>query len=659
MSYAAASDRHGADDRGIVSGFLNTCSRAEAETGRAVTKRGSRETDLGGHGGEGGEGATQMRFALACRAMTTRILRAALAVAMLALLCGAPSAAAKGSKDFTLTILHNNDGESSLLNAGTGLEDFGGIARFETVVERLRSQAKRGKGRHTKGKRGVVTLSSGDNFLAGPEWNASLDKGVPFYDSIALRRVGYDALTLGNHDFDFGPDVLADFIEGFGRRPPKFLSANLDFDAEPALAALEDEGVIVPSTVVKTRGERIGVVGATTPLLAVISSPGGVGIDPDVAARVQEQVDRLTRRGVNKIILSSHLQDVNEDIALAEQLENVDVMIAGGGDEILANPGDLLVPGDEPQGPYPLDATDADGGTVPVVTTAGNYKYVGRLVVRFDRRGRLTDVGGQSGPVRVSGIAPDAVAPDRFIQRNVVEPIQAFVAEMRNTVIGQTEVILDGERTELRTMETNLGALMGDAILWEAQRQAAAFGVDAPQVSLQNGGGIRLEGDLPSAADPTLPAPITEFNTLEIASFPNFVSVVEDVTPAKLLELLEHGVAAYPAVNGRFPHVAGMSVRFNPAAPAGDRVTSITLTDGTPIVAGGNVVAGAAAVDMATIDFLPRQNGDGYPFNGLPFTTVGRTYQQALSAYIQEGLGGLVTAAQYPRTGLNRVTPNG
>jgi 2',3'-cyclic-nucleotide 2'-phosphodiesterase (5'-nucleotidase family) len=598
--------------------------------------------------------------------MMMRTLRAALALAALALLAGAPAAAADGrGHGFKLTILHNNDGESRLLDAGPGLEQFGGVARFESVMDRLQDEALRGERRRgdddddddDRRAGGLVTLSSGDNFLAGPVLNASLAKGVPFYDSIALRKVEYDALTLGNHDFDFGPNVLADFITGFGRRSPEFLSANLTFDGEPALAELEDDGVIAPSIVVKTRGERVGVVGATTPLLAAISSPGNVGIDPDVAARVQEQVDRLTRRGVDKIIVSSHLQDVNEDRALATMLEDVDVMIAGGGDEILANPGDLLVPGDDPQAPYPILATDAEGRSVPVVTTGGHYKYVGRLVARFDRRGRVVEIGDESGPVRVSGTAPDAVAPDRDIQRQVIEPIQAFIAELANTVIGQTDVILDGERSELRTRETNLGALMADALLWEGQRQAPAFGVDTPQVALQNAGGIRLEGDLPGGTNPTLPAPITELNTLQIASFANFVSVVEDITPAKLEQLMEHGVAALPAANGRFPQVAGMSVKIDPAAPAGNRVLSITLSDGTKIVEAGALVPGAPTVDMATIDFLPRQNGDEYPFGGLPFTTLGRTYQQALSAYIQEGLGGNVTAAQYPRTGLNRVSP--
>jgi 5'-nucleotidase len=318
-------------------------------------------------------------------------------------------------------VLHNNDGESRLLSAGTGeLADFGGVARFATVVDNLRAEAEARQGR-----RASILLSSGDNFLAGPEFNASLDKGVPYYDSLALSLIGYDAMAIGNHEFDFGPDVLADFIQGFTPRPP-FVSANLDFRREPRLQALVDQGTIVKSVVLQERGMPIGIVGATTPLLPAISSPRNVVVDPAVAAAIQGQIDRLRAQRVQIIIVISHLQDVNQDLELAKQLRGVDIMIAGGGDELLANAGDLLVPGDtfNPDLSYPLYATGADGAGIPVVTTAGNYKYVGRLVAEFDRRGNLIRVGNQSGPVRVAGgEQPDAVAPDPEVQAQVVEPV--------------------------------------------------------------------------------------------------------------------------------------------------------------------------------------------------------------------------------------------
>jgi len=117
-------------------------------------------------------------------------------------------------------------------------------------------------------------------------------------------------------------------------------------------------------------------------------------VGQDVAGAVQAEVDRLTAKGVEIIVLISHLQDVDEDIALAAELDGVDVVVAGGGDETLANPDDLLVPGETVFGSYPLLATDLDGTTIPVVTTAGDYKYLGKLVVDFDDEGNVVAFAG-------------------------------------------------------------------------------------------------------------------------------------------------------------------------------------------------------------------------------------------------------------------------
>jgi 5'-nucleotidase len=603
------------------------------------------------------------------RSRRRAVLGAALAAALVVPVGAATSAAAQdGTKPaFTLTILHNNDGESRLTGA-PGNPDFGGVARFATLVDDLRAEATRGRPPAGQaGRRGVILLSSGDNFLAGPEFQASLEKGVPFYDSIALSEIGYDAFAIGNHEFDFGPDVLADFIESFGRNVPPFVSANLDVSDEPRLAALAADGTIVASTVVRERGERIGVVGATTPLLPAISSPRNVKVLDDVAGLVQDQVDDLTGRGVDKIILISHLQNVNEDRALVPMLSDIDVAIAGGGDELLANEGDLLVPGDvravdpttDQPFSYPVAATDADGAFVPIVTTAGDYKYVGRLVVNFDKSGTVLGVDDLSGPVRVSGVAPDAVEPDAQIQQLVVDPVNAFIANLAETVIGQSEVALEGRRDPgVRTEETNLGNLVADALLDAGEDNAAAFGVVPPDVAIQNGGGIRNNTLIPAG-------PLTELDTFSIAPFPNFVSVVPDVPRAQFKEIVENLVSRIPLADGRFGQIGGFSFTYDATRTAqvvndagtvltpGDRVRSLVLDDGTVIVADGAVVAGPG-VAIATNDFSAR-GGDQYPFRGLPFTTVGLSYQQALSDYIVEDLAGLVSAADYPEGGEGRI----
>jgi 5'-nucleotidase len=582
--------------------------------------------------------------------------------------------------DFWLTVFHNNDGESQLINAGSGLEDFGGVARFATRLKWERFEALKGRRSglmERGGKRGVVTLTSGDNFLAGPEFNASLTKGVPFYDIIALDLIGYDAMCLGNHDFDFGPDVLADFIGGSFQRTP-FLSANLDFSAEPALQGLVDRGRIAASTVVRERGERIGVIGATTENLSFISSPRNVVVN-EVLPAVQAEIDRLFNLGVNKLILISHLQDIGQDLDLISKLPAIDIAIAGGGDELLANDEegneDLLIPGEEEDifGPYPLMATNADGAQVPVVTTNGNYKYVGKLVVGFDKKGEIVVIDhASSGPVRVAGgDNPDAVPPAPFVQALVVEPVQEAVAALAANVIGESEVALDGRRSQVRSVETNEGNLVADALLWQAKELADDFGVPEPDVALQNGGGVRND-------DIRGPGDLTELDTFDILPFSNFVSVIENVSREQFKTLIENAVSridppAEDGGTGRFAQVAGFSFTYDTGDTAdtayledadgmvtnpGSRVMEVMLDDGTMIVQDGGVVAGPD-LTVATIDFLA-QGGDQYPFrdgNGdtLPFTSIGVSYQQALSNYIQTALGGLVTAADYPEGGEGRI----
>lgn len=594
------------------------------------------------------------RHPLPARSSWAAILSLLLIAALVLVALPAPLASATPAQAVTVTLMHNNDGESKLINAGSGLEDFGGVARFKTVVENVRAEIA-GNPNHVD-----ILVTSGDNFLAGPEWSASqaLPEGEPIYDAVALDSMNYDAMAIGNHDFDFGPDVTAQFIGDFTASQVPFLSANLDVSGEPALLALQNAGRIAASVVIEKEGEEFGIVGAITPNLPFISSPRNVVVDPDVAGAIQAEVDDLLAQGVDKIILISHLQAVSEDVEMAAMLSGVDVMVAGGGDEVLANDGDLLVPGDSIQGPYPIIAQDADGNDVPVVTTAGDYKYVGRLDVTFDANGDVTAIGDASGPIRVAGGSqPDAVEPDPYVQANVVEPVQVHVADLAANVIAQSEVALDGRRNWVRSVETNEGNLVADSLLWKAQQLAPAFGAPMPQVALQNGGGIRNNNVI-------APGDFTELNTFSMLPFANFLTVVHDLTPENFLDLLENAVGALDAEGlptgsgtGRFAQIAGFSFTFDSREPSGSRVISAMLDDGTPIIIDGLPVNGAPNINVATIDFLAR-GGDQYDagFAGKDFTVLGASYQEALSDYIvaptfQGGLGGLITREQYPEGG--------
>ncbi|MEL6613947.1 MAG: bifunctional metallophosphatase/5'-nucleotidase, partial [Bacteroidota bacterium] len=462
------------------------------------------------------------------------------------------------SAPFTLTILHNNDGESQLLGIDTDDDpdfEFGGIAHFATKVDELRAEA-------ATMTNGSVLLTSGDNFLPGPEFNASLDDEV-YYDAIGLDLIGYDGFAIGNHDFDFGPDVLAEFIGAFTETQPPFVSANLDFSGEANLQTLVDAGRIVPSTILNVGGQQVGVLGLTTPNLPFIATPGDVVVSSDLATIAQAQIDALEAAGVNKIILIAHLQGIEEDIDLIDELRGVDVVIAGGGDELLANDGDLLIPGDEDEifDTYPITAQDADGNDVPVVTTRGNYSYVGRLVVEFDGMGNLLSVGDESGPVRIAQPASgeaDAVAADAAIQEQVVDPVAASVAALQANVIANSEVVLNGVRGDIRSVETNLGNLIADAFLWQANELNDQFGAPAADVALANGGGIRNDSEIPAGE-------LTEFDTFDILPFSNFITIVEELTPAQFENLLENAISRVEGGSGtgRFAQIAGFTYTYD------------------------------------------------------------------------------------------------
>ncbi|MGH3097246.1 MAG: bifunctional metallophosphatase/5'-nucleotidase [Streptosporangiales bacterium] len=589
-----------------------------------------------------------------------------------------------GRPAFTLTLMHSNDMESQLLGVDAGGAElgYGGVARFATVVDQLRRDATHGPpGPGEAAHRAALVLSSGDNYLAGPEFTASLEHGIPFYDATAMRLIGYDASAIGNHGFDFGPDTFADFVQSTKGAFP-FVSANIDVSGEPRLAEFADDGTIVARTVVRKRGARIGLVGLTTPALPTITSPRNVTVSDDLVNIVRKQVAALTDSGVNKVVLVSHLQDIDNERALVHELDGVDVVVGGGGAELLANDDDRLVPGDErsinpdtgePYS-YPIVESDVDGTQVPIVTTNGDYKYVGHLRVSFDRAGNVIPGSWKSasGPVRVSGVGPDAVEPDPQVQKRVVEPVAAFLDELRNTVVADARVPLDGVQTHVRSEETNLGDLMADSLLWTGRQQAEEFGVPEPQVAIQNGGGIRNDSVIG-------PGEVTAFDTFSIAPFPNLVAVQSGVTRDAFKALLERFVSAAPSPEGRFGQIAGFSFTYDPSEQAqvideqsgeiatpGERVQEATLAgpdgepstgDDIPVVQGGQVVAGDP-ITLATNDFSAR-GGDAYPLGEFDFTVVGKTYQQALVDYLKGPLGGKVTSDQYAEGGGGRITATG
>ncbi len=565
--------------------------------------------------------------------------------------------------DFTLTLLHMNDGESALLPVEDDEGNItGGVDRFAELMQQQRAQADKGpRQRGMAAKRGVVSVSGGDNFLPGPQLDASDALPGRIFDAVALRQMGLDLSILGNHDFDRTPDFLGQFLEDLedrrGNSDLPFLANNLDVSDEPALVAQVEDGTIVTSHVEQRRGERIGFIGLTTPDLPQLTSSRNVEVDPALAEIANAKAAWYAKKGVDKVILISHLQDIENERTLAASLRGVDIIVGAGGAELLASPGDPLLPGTDPAedvyDEYPILATDRDGEVVPIVTTPGTHQYVGRLVVTFDQKGELLTIhDGLSRPLPVSD---RTVRPDPTVHRLVVDPVEEYVATLAETVIAVTGVALNGVQADVRSKETNLGNLVADALLDAGQDGAAAAGVTSPIVALQNGGGIRnslvLEDD------------ITALDAYTLLPFSNFVAIAPAVPIATFVEAAERGLAGLPGAAGSFAQIAGYRVTYDASRSAGSRVVDLVLDDGTVIVDDGALAPTApATISIATIDFLLRDSGDGtsgdgYPFSGVDFTVLPVTYQEAFSGYLQDDLGGVVTAADYPAGGEGRITP--
>ena len=626
----------------------------------------------------------------------------------------------------TLTLLHNNDGESTIEPLINGSLQVAGVAAYKTVLDReIRDARNAGNA--------VLNVYAGDAVLASSTLACSLPPfpaTTPVYDGVAQRQMTYDAHIFGNHEFDFNPDFLERFVRTFSQngtpRQP-FLSSNLDFSGEATWADLLDaDGVIQVEAangrvvarsadlVDEATGMRVGIVGATTPALPTISSPRNVSLtSTDIASTatvVQQQIDQLTSRGVNKIVFVSHLQDISNDRQLVALLSSVDIAVAGGGDELLANPGTPLLPNAPAiAGTYPIYVTAADGRQVPIVTTEGNYKYAGRIDLQFDAAGNLLGVDGAksfprrvvvAGPAATTAGITDAVAPNPGVQQTAVAPVTACLAALSQP-IAQTEVPWNvgrgtpslGFTTGVRSGETNGGNFISDSYLRSYDTYASAAGLPprgaaTKVIAVQNGGGIRQNaGDvLPvgtafdGSAYTGVPGPITRRNTLDVMAFlTNSMTVVRDVSPDDLKQILERSAATLPGQGGQFLQVGGLTVTYSTAgtphfvsAPAtglqygtvttpGSRVLTVTLDDGTPIIAGGGVVPGAPNVSIVTNSFTAGGGDNFAGFGLIPQSrkvNLGLTYEQAVVEYLLSfpSVGGLPTV---PASDARYANPNG
>ena len=597
--------------------------------------------------------------------------------------------------DFTLQLLHFAD-----MDGATGALD--NVEGFSALVNQLRSEF----------PSNTLVVSSGDNYIPGPRYFAANDDatagvlGVPGNgrgDIAFLNAMGVQASAVGNHDLDEGPAAFAGIISaetdagsGYPGASFPYLSANLDFSTEASLAALvvndgqpaeNIPGKLAGTTVAQVNGETVGIIGASTPALASITSTGGIAVSPasgttaDLAAVLQAPVDALTARGIDKIVLLAHMQQIAIERELAALLDGVDIIVAGGSNTLLADANDVLQAGDSAADSYPLTLTSASGEPVLLVNVDGDYKYLGRLVVGFDAAGVIeldsldNSVNGAFAPV--DSVLADLGSPSPLGRvSGVAESLRQVLVARDGNILGRTSVYLDGRRSEVRTEETNLGNLTADANLWYANLIPA----EAVDISLKNGGGIRDDiGDIiqpPGTIDPALAeqlppqansvtgkqeGDISQFDIEGTLRFNNGLTLLT-VTAAELHEIMEHAVSATAqgATPGQFPQIAGMRIEFDPNAPArtggdaigdftafGSRIRTLEILDdaGIPENPADDTVADTVVSDgllqgdpartfrMVTLNFLAScvgsgnvtadaNCGDGYPFKNL--TAPGR-----------------------------------
>ncbi len=555
---------------------------------------------------------------------------------------------------FNLSLLHHSGADSALLDAGAGLEDFGGVARFAAVVAAERFAA--------ANFGAVVLVSAGNQIAPGLLLQPSIDDPDVFFDAAALGRLEYDVLALGSNDLLLGPGLLADFLLALEPAVP-MVASTLDVSAEPNFTDLVNDGRLRSALLFESRARRIGILSALRSDLARVASPRGlvVASADQLLGAVQAQVDGLAAQGARVIILLSQQADLAADLALAEQLAGVDVVVAAGDDSLLAMPDALLVPGDEARvaGEYPLFVTDAADREIPVVSTAGRYRYLGRLDASFDPLGRLIGVDMlNSRPVRVAGVGtPDGVNPDADMAAEVIVPLQEAIVELEETTAATSDVQLDARSERVSRAETNFGNLLADAVFAVARAQGPGFGAPGATVAIVDAGSI--------TADAVLPADIiNRADSFDLVDPDVLLSVIANVSAGALKQLIEHGLAddGSPA----FLQMSNLVLEWDPDGTAqlqdadgevvtpGTRVRQLSIAGGPTLVEDGEVPDGAPSLSVATTDRVAR-GLSGHPPVGGARTNLALALPQVFNRFITEGLRGNIAAGDFPEGGTGRI----
>ncbi|MDQ2064750.1 bifunctional metallophosphatase/5'-nucleotidase [Xinfangfangia sp. CPCC 101601] len=461
--------------------------------------------------------------------------------------------------DYALTILHTNDfhdryepisssdGPCSAEDNGAG-ECFGGSARLVTALAEARARSNNS-----------ILVDGGDQF-----------QGTLFYTHYKgvmtaefMNKLGYDAMTVGNHEFDDGPEVLKGFVEAV-----KFpvLMSNADISGEPLL-----KDKIQKSVVIERGGEKIGLIGLTPLDTPEIASPGKNVVFTDPVQAVQGEVDRLTGEGVNKIIVLSH-SGYLVDQRVAEGTTGVDVIVGGHDNTYLSNTSP------DAKGPYPTMV-----GKTAIVQAYAYGKFLGELNVTFDDAGEVISATGEP-LIMDQAVAEDAPTVERIAELAV--PLD----EIRSKVVAETAAEIDGNRDNCRQVECTMGNLVADASLARVADQGVV-------IALVNSGGLRASIDA---------GEVTMGEVLTVLPFQNTLSTFE-VSGETVLAALENAVSQYEEKGGRFLQVAGLRYAFDIAQPVGSRISDVEVRAGEA----WGPIDGAAKYLVVANNYV-RQGGDGF-----------------------------------------------
>ncbi|MBZ9695129.1 MULTISPECIES: bifunctional metallophosphatase/5'-nucleotidase [unclassified Mesorhizobium] len=486
---------------------------------------------------------------------------AALSASTLGLSAGATFA------DYTLNILHINDWHSRIegnnkyestcsAEEETKGECIGGAGRLITAIAQERKKLE---------GQNVLLLSAGDNFQGSLFYTTYKGK----VEGEFLNDMKFDAMALGNHEFDDGEAALAPFLDMI-----KFpvLGANVKANAQSKLGDR-----VKPSVVVEVGGQKIGIIGAVTNDTPELASPGpNIKIEDDVKS-ITAEVEKLKGEGVNKIIAVTHI-GYNRERDVIAKIPGIDIVVGGHSHTLLSNTDPKAA------GPYPTMVDNPGGYKVPVVQAASYSKYLGEFKVVFDDNGVVKSASGD--PIYLDkSITPDPAVLVRI--KELGAPIEA----LKNKEVAETTDVIDGSRESCRAKECAMGNLVSDAILDRVKGQGV-------EIVISNGGGLRASIDKGT---------VTMGEVLTVLPFQNTLATFQ-ISGKDLVAGLEGGLSQIEDGAGRFPQVAGLKYSFDKSvAPNAGRVKSVEVMENgawTPISPTKDYL-------VATNNYV-RQGGDGY-----------------------------------------------